>query len=52
LGMHLGAPVRGPVLLAGGLTALVGLLIVAGWPENSFVILGVLLISCFGARPG
>ena len=43
LGMHLGAPVRGPVLLAGGLTALVGLLIVAGWPENSFVILGVLL---------
>ena len=43
LGMHLGAPVRGPVLLAGGLTTLVGVLIVAGWPENSFVILGVLL---------
>lgn len=43
LGTHLGAPLRGPVLLAGGLTALVGVLIVAGWPENSFVILGVLL---------
>ena len=43
LGAHLGAPVRGPVLLAGGLTALVGILIVAGWPENSFVILGILL---------
>jgi uncharacterized membrane protein HdeD (DUF308 family) len=34
LGAHLGAPVRGPVLLAGGLTTLVGVLIVAGWPEN------------------
>jgi uncharacterized membrane protein HdeD (DUF308 family) len=43
LGAHLGAPLRGPVLLAGGLTALVGVLIVAGWPENSFVILGILL---------
>jgi uncharacterized membrane protein HdeD (DUF308 family) len=43
LGAHLGAPLRGPVLLAGGLTTLVGGLIVAGWPANSFVILGVLL---------
>jgi uncharacterized membrane protein HdeD (DUF308 family) len=43
LGVHLGAPLRGPVLFAGGLTALVGLLIVAGWPENSFAILGILL---------
>ncbi|MGH6862787.1 MAG: HdeD family acid-resistance protein, partial [Methylocella sp.] len=43
LGAHLGAPLRGSVLLAGVLTALVGVLIVAGWPKNSFVILGVLL---------
>jgi uncharacterized membrane protein HdeD (DUF308 family) len=43
LAAHLGAPLRGPVLLAGMLTALVGVLIVAGWPANSFVILGVLL---------
>ena len=44
LAAHLGAPLRSPVLLAGGgLTALVGVLIVAGWPENSFVILGILL---------
>ncbi|MGI8570617.1 MAG: HdeD family acid-resistance protein [Methylocella sp.] len=43
LGAHLGAPLRRPVLLAGVLTALVGVLIVAGWPANSFVILGVLL---------
>jgi len=43
LGVHLGAPLRRPVLLAGVLTALVGVLIVAGWPANSFVILGVLL---------
>lgn len=42
-GAHLGAPLRGPVLLAGGLTVLIGLLILAGWPENSFIILGVLL---------
>ncbi len=43
LGVHLGAPLRGPVLLAGALTALVGVLIVAGWPADRFVILGVLL---------
>jgi uncharacterized membrane protein HdeD (DUF308 family) len=43
LGVHLGAPLRGPVLLAGALTALVGVLVVAGWPADSFVILGVLL---------
>jgi uncharacterized membrane protein HdeD (DUF308 family) len=42
-GAHLGAPLRGPVLFAGGLTALVGVLILAGWPENSFAILGILL---------
>jgi uncharacterized membrane protein HdeD (DUF308 family) len=43
LGAHLGAPLLTPVLLVGGLTALVGVFIVAGWRENSFVILGVLL---------
>jgi uncharacterized membrane protein HdeD (DUF308 family) len=43
LGAYLGAPLRGPVLLAGVLTALVGILIVAGWPANRFVILGVFL---------
>jgi uncharacterized membrane protein HdeD (DUF308 family) len=56
LGLHLGAPVRGVVLLAGGLTALVGVLIVAGWLNNSFIILGILLgpdllfwgVACIG----
>jgi uncharacterized membrane protein HdeD (DUF308 family) len=43
LGARFGASVRRPVLLAGVLTALVGVLIVAGWPANRFVILGVLL---------
>ncbi|MGH6936136.1 MAG: HdeD family acid-resistance protein, partial [Methylocella sp.] len=43
LGVHLGAPLRSHVLLAGALTALVGILIVAGWPADRFVILGVLL---------
>jgi uncharacterized membrane protein HdeD (DUF308 family) len=43
LGSHLGAPLRGPILFAAALTALFGVLIVAGWPANSFAILGVLL---------
>jgi uncharacterized membrane protein HdeD (DUF308 family) len=43
LGSHLDAPLRGPLLFAGVLTLLVGVLIIAGWPENSFLILGVLL---------
>ena len=43
LGARFGASARHPVLLAGVLTALVGVLIVAGWPANRFVILGVLL---------
>ncbi|HEX3495629.1 MAG TPA: DUF308 domain-containing protein [Methylocella sp.] len=42
LGVRLGASPRHPVLLAGVLTALVGVSIVAGWPANCFVILGVL----------
>ncbi len=52
LGVHLGAPLRGPVLFAGLLTALVGVLIVIGWPQNSFFILGILLgldLSFWGA---
>lgn len=52
LGAHLGGPLRGPVLLAGLLTALLGVLIVAGWPQNSFFILGILLgldLSFWGA---
>ncbi len=43
LAAHLGAPPRRPVLLAGMLTVLVGVLFVAHWPADSFVILGVLL---------
>ncbi|MCI0468127.1 MAG: DUF308 domain-containing protein [Beijerinckiaceae bacterium] len=42
-GAQIDAPLRGPLLLAGALTLLVGVLIVAGWPEDSFLILGVLL---------
>ena len=34
---------RGPLLLAGAVTALLGLIIVLGWPGNSFFVLGTLL---------
>ena len=37
------APARGPLLLAGGVTTLLGLVIVAGWPGNSLLVLGTLL---------
>jgi uncharacterized membrane protein HdeD (DUF308 family) len=43
LGTYLDAPLRGPVLFAGVLTLIVGILIVAGWPGDRFWILGVLL---------
>ncbi|HWX13339.1 MAG TPA: DUF308 domain-containing protein [Methylocella sp.] len=43
LGAHLGAPSRTPVLFAGLLTLWVGMLIIAGWPADRFLILGVLL---------
>ncbi|MCI0599021.1 MAG: DUF308 domain-containing protein [Beijerinckiaceae bacterium] len=43
LGAQIDAPLRGPLLFAGTLTFFVGVLIVAGWPENSVLILGVLL---------
>lgn len=34
---------RGVIFFAGVLTALVGILILAGWPANSFFVLGILL---------
>jgi uncharacterized membrane protein HdeD (DUF308 family) len=40
---HLEAPLRSPVLFAGLLTLSVGVIIIAGWPADSFLILGVLL---------
>ncbi|HYP58373.1 MAG TPA: DUF308 domain-containing protein [Beijerinckia sp.] len=40
---QLGPGHRGLVMLAGAVTALVGLLIILGWPANSFFILGILL---------
>jgi uncharacterized membrane protein HdeD (DUF308 family) len=43
LGAHLDAPLRTPVLFAGLLTICVGMLIIAGWPADRFLILGVLL---------
>jgi uncharacterized membrane protein HdeD (DUF308 family) len=43
LGTQLGTGLRGPVLWAGVLTALVGLLILIGWPSDSVFILGILL---------
>lgn len=42
-GSYVDPPLRGPVIFAGILTLAVGLLIVAGWPENRFWVLGVLL---------
>jgi uncharacterized membrane protein HdeD (DUF308 family) len=40
---NLDGPLRAPVLLAGLLTLAIGVLIVAGWPENRPYILGILL---------
>ena len=37
------AATRSPLILAGAVTALLGLIIVAGWPGNSFFVLGTLL---------
>jgi uncharacterized membrane protein HdeD (DUF308 family) len=41
--IHLDKNVRGPVLFGGIVTAIVGLIILIGWPTNSFIILGLLL---------
>ncbi|HMF07050.1 MAG TPA: DUF308 domain-containing protein [Methylocella sp.] len=42
-GAQLDAPFRGPVLSAALLTLCIGIAIVAGWPADSYLILGVLL---------
>lgn len=38
LSTHLVSPLRGPVLLAGTLTLLAGVLILGGWPQDSFLL--------------
>jgi uncharacterized membrane protein HdeD (DUF308 family) len=43
VGTQLNKDVRGIVILAGIVTSVVGLIVLIGWPANSFVILGVLL---------
>jgi uncharacterized membrane protein HdeD (DUF308 family) len=43
LAAHLGSGARGPLLVAGVVTALVGLVILIGWPRDSFFVLGTLL---------
>ena len=41
--MHDRTATRSPLILAGAVTALLGLIIVMGWPGNSFFVLGTLL---------
>ena len=43
VGTHMAGHARTMVILGGSFTALVGLLIVLGWPTNSIVVLGSLL---------
>ena len=43
IGLHMHSHAKTMVIVGGAFTALVGLLIVLGWPTNSIVILGVLL---------
>ncbi len=43
VGSHLGPGARRPAVLAGLIAAAVGVVIVIGWPTNSFIILGFLL---------
>ncbi len=43
VGICLGKGVRGPGIWAGLVTAVVGAVIILGWPANSFVVLGLLL---------
>lgn len=38
-----GSRTRGPLIAAGGFTALLGLLILIGWPGNSVLVLGTIL---------
>lgn len=42
-GNHLGRSVRGSVMIAGIVTAIIGIIILVGWPTNSFIVLGLLL---------
>ena len=34
---------RGPLILSGAVTAILGLIVVSGWPGNSLFIIGLLL---------
>ena len=43
IGTHMHSHARTLVIVGGVVTALVGVLIIAGWPNNSYVILGTLL---------
>lgn len=43
VGTHLGPGARWPAIFAGSVTAAVGVIIVLGWPANSFIVLGLLL---------
>lgn len=43
IGSHLGPGARRPALLSGLVAAAVGVVIVIGWPTNSFIVLGFLL---------
>lgn len=43
VGTQLNKDMRGIVIMAGAVTAVVGLVVLIGWPANSFVVLGVLL---------
>ena len=43
VGTHMAGHARTTVIVGGAITALVGLLVVMGWPSNSVVVLGTLL---------
>jgi uncharacterized membrane protein HdeD (DUF308 family) len=43
IGLHMASGPRALTIFAGAVTALVGLLVILGWPGNSVVILGTLL---------
>ncbi len=43
IGSHMHSHAKTMVIVGGAVTALVGVLIIAGWPTNSLVILGMLL---------
>ena len=43
VGTHMAGHARAIVMIGGAFTALVGLIVVLGWPNNSVAILGTLL---------